>query len=228
MTQSNADNTKEAGNLIAEVNKASGDVKRYMNELTDSIKDISRASEETRKIIKNIDEIAFQTNLLALNAAVEAARAGGAGSGFAVVADEVRNLAMKTAASAKDTSVLIENIVEKIIRGEEIVDMTGDAFTAVDERTSRVSYLMSEIVNATHEQSCGIEEINKAIAEMSNAIQNNASISQELSTAMSIFKINDNLSPVHEWRQGKFLMDTSIHKATATLPGSEVLGLSSC
>ena len=91
-----------------------------MGELTQSMEEISKASEETSKIIKTIDEIAFQTNLLALNAAVEAARAGEAGAGFAVVADEVRNLAMRAADAAKNTANLIEGTVKQVKEGGEL------------------------------------------------------------------------------------------------------------
>ena len=97
MTKQNADNASQADQLMTKAVAVINNADQRMVELTDSMKDISQASEETSKIIKTIDEIAFQTNLLALNAAVEAARAGEAGAGFAVVADEVRNLAMRAA-----------------------------------------------------------------------------------------------------------------------------------
>ena len=105
-----------------------------MRNLTTSMDEITKASEDTSKIIKTIDEIAFQTNLLALNAAVEAARAGEAGAGFAVVADEVRNLAMRAAEAAKNTSGLIEGTIKKIKAGFDLVDRNERGFRrSVDE-----------------------------------------------------------------------------------------------
>jgi len=98
---------------MQETSKDVDSASNSMGDLTTSMVDISKASEETQKIIKTIDEIAFQTNLLALNAAVEAARAGEAGAGFAVVAEEVRNLAMRSADAAKNTADLIEDTVKR-------------------------------------------------------------------------------------------------------------------
>ena len=113
MTKQNADHANQANHLMSETSSVVSKANEFMSGLTTSMNDISKASEETSKIIKTIDEIAFQTNLLALNAAVEAARAGEAGAGFAVVADEVRNLAMRAADAARNTADLIESTVKK-------------------------------------------------------------------------------------------------------------------
>src|SRR5690606_23057713 len=118
----------QADTLMKEANRVIAKSNESMEELTGAMEDISKTSEETQKIIRTIDEIAFQTNLLALNAAVEAARAGEAGAGFAVVADEVRNLAMRAADAAKNTTALIEGSVKKIKEGSELVGVTNKAF----------------------------------------------------------------------------------------------------
>jgi methyl-accepting chemotaxis protein len=154
-----------------------------MGQLTTSMQEISKASEDTSKIIKTIDEIAFQTNLLALNAAVEAARAGEAGAGFAVVADEVRNLAMRAAEAAKNTAALIEGTVKKISDGTALVKTTSDAFNDVAASTKKAYGLIGEIAAASNEQAQGIEQVNIAVTEMDKVTQQNAATAEETASA---------------------------------------------
>ncbi len=187
MTRQNAENTVEANQLMQTAKEAIGTANRSMDELTRSMKDITGASEQTQKIVKSIDEIAFQTNLLALNASVEAARAGEAGAGFAVVADEVRNLAMRAKESAQNSSSLIEDIVHKVRAGENLVSMTNEAFGKVTASSDKVVALMKDVAVASQEQSQGIAQVNNAIAEMSTSTQQNASNAENLSGIMSIF-----------------------------------------
>jgi methyl-accepting chemotaxis protein len=191
MTRRNADNTTEANNLMVTVREAIEKSNKAMTELTRSMTDIARASEQTQKIIKNIDEVAFQTNLLALNAAVEAARAGEAGAGFAVVADEVRNLALRATDSAKDTANLIQDIVNKVRGGEKLVSATNDAFGSVIGSSRKVQELMEEIAAASREQSDGIHQINSAVADMNQVTQQNAANAEELASVMSMFRVEN-------------------------------------
>ena len=183
MTRQNAENSSHANSLMLETKETVGQANKSMQGLTASMKEISVASEQTQKIIKTIDEVAFQTNLLALNAAVEAARAGEAGAGFAVVADEVRNLARRTAEAAKDTAGLIESTVKKVKDGVVLVDRTNAEFSRVLGSASKAGELVGEIAAASHEQSQGIDQINGAVAEMDKIIQENSASAQESSSA---------------------------------------------
>ncbi|MGB5983858.1 MAG: methyl-accepting chemotaxis protein [Desulfobacterales bacterium] len=183
MTNQNADNSNQANALMGEANQVVQSADSSMGELTVSMAAITQASEETSRIVKTIDEIAFQTNLLALNAAVEAARAGEAGAGFAVVADEVRNLAMRAAEAAQNTSALIENTVSKIKAGTDRVAVTSQAFKEVRQSTGKVGELVSEIAAASNEQAQGIGQINRAVAEMDKIVQQNAASAEESASA---------------------------------------------
>jgi methyl-accepting chemotaxis protein len=179
MTKTNADNAHQANVVMKQANEVIAKANLSMNNLTESIQQISKASEETFKIIKTIDEIAFQTNLLALNAAVEAARAGEAGSGFAVVADEVRNLAMRAAEAARNTSGLIEGTVKSTKDGAKLVSKTNNDFEEVAKSADAVGKLVAEIAAACHEQAQGIEQVNKAVGEMDKVVQQNAVNAEE-------------------------------------------------
>lgn len=179
MTAQNADNAKQASSLMTETSHIINEANESMLSLTESMGEISGASDQTAKIVKTIDEIAFQTNLLALNAAVEAARAGEAGAGFAVVAEEVRNLAMRAADAAKNTANLIEDTLKKIDRGAGLVDRTNAAFKEVAVQSSKINNLIDEIVEASREQAQGIGQINTAVSEMDKVVQANSAKAEE-------------------------------------------------
>ena len=183
MTRQNADNASHANQLMAETKETVAKAGQSMGNLTTSMREISRASEETSKIIKTIDEIAFQTNLLALNAAVEAARAGEAGAGFAVVADEVRNLALRAAEAARNTADLIESTVKKVKEGSELVEKTEREFGEVTASVGKSGELIGEISAASQEQAQGIEQVNKAVSEMDKVVQENAANAEESASA---------------------------------------------
>jgi methyl-accepting chemotaxis protein len=182
MTRQNAENANEAKSMVEKASHIIDKVHRYMGEMSDAIAKITQSSEETGKIIKTIDEIAFQTNLLALNAAVEAARAGEAGAGFAVVADEVRNLALRAAEAARNTAELIENTIKAVKTGSGITESTQEVFGENMEITQKLSELVAEIAEASNEQARGIEQISSSISQMDKVVQQVAVNAEEASS----------------------------------------------
>ena len=183
MTKTNDENANQANNLMQKATMTVEVANETMKKLNVSMDQIAESNEETFKIVKTIDEIAFQTNLLALNAAVEAARAGEAGAGFAVVADEVRNLAVRASEAATNTSSLIERNLEQGKAGVGLMQETNKTFTEVYELTRKVGILMAEIASASNEQAGGIEMVSQAINRIDSVVQKNTANAEESASA---------------------------------------------
>jgi methyl-accepting chemotaxis protein len=179
----NADNARQANEIASDAYERAMRGAEVVSRAVGAMGDISSSSRKIAAIIGVIDEIAFQTNLLALNAAVEAARAGEQGRGFAVVATEVRNLASRSAAAAKEIKGLIQHSVEQVQQGENLVEESGEALAEIQGWVRKVKDIVAEISTASHEQSAGIEQVNKVVTQMDQTTQQNAALVEQAAAA---------------------------------------------
>jgi methyl-accepting chemotaxis protein len=181
--KNNAENASQANQLALTASNVAIKGGNVVSQVVDTMGAINQSAKKIVDIIGVIDGIAFQTNILALNAAVEAARAGEQGRGFAVVAAEVRNLAQRSAGAAKEIKALIDDSVEKVGIGSELVDQAGKTMQEVVESVKRVTGIIGDIASASNEQTAGIEQINQAIIRMDGTTQQNAALVEEAAMA---------------------------------------------
>lgn len=181
----NGDNAKQANQLATSAYDVSIKGGEAINRVVATMNDIDESANKIVDIISVIDGIAFQTNILALNASVEAARAGEQGRGFAVVASEVRSLAQRSATAAREIKTLIDDSVNKVRSGSQLVGSATETMNEIGISISRVNDIMNEITQATQEQIAGIEQVNMAVTEMDTVSQQNAALVSQATLATS-------------------------------------------
>jgi aerotaxis receptor len=171
-----ADNARQANQLADGARTQAEGGGAVVGRAVDAMAEIKVSSKQISDIIGVIDEIAFQTNLLALNAAVEAARAGEQGRGFAVVAGEVRTLAQRSAESAKEIKELINDSVQKVELGSNLVNESGNTLSGIVDSIKRVAEIVAEMSGSGQEQAAGIDQLNQAIISLDDNTQKNAHV----------------------------------------------------
>ncbi|WP_372361229.1 methyl-accepting chemotaxis protein [Xanthomonas sp. NCPPB 1325] len=179
----NAESALQANRLVVGTGDVAQSGGQVMDDVVATMSQISTASRKIGEIIGVIDGIAFQTNILALNAAVEAARAGEQGRGFAVVASEVRALARRSADAAKEIKTLIADSTDKVELGSGLVHRAGATMREIVGSVQHVTDIMSEITSASAEQSSGIEQVNRTVAQLDEVTQRNAALVEEATAA---------------------------------------------
>lgn len=218
MVKQNAENTQQAAALANDTRKFADRSSDEMDKMLLSMEELQKSSDEIAKVIKVIDDIAFQTNILALNAAVEAARAGDVGKGFAVVAEEVRNLAQKSAQATKDTAVIIEKNITLSQQNMEATQLVNKDIKEIDLQAKKVSELLNEIAVASNEQAQGIDQIDKAILQMEQVLQSNASTAEESASAShelssQAASVKDIVNSLFIMVEGAKALSTKLHQA---------------
>jgi methyl-accepting chemotaxis protein len=175
-------NAKYAKNISKQVESVGGEITvttDKMNEMVNSMTEIEKSSQQIRKIIDTINDVATQTNLLALNASIEAARAGESGRGFAVVANQVTALAAQTAAAAKESTELIEASIVEVSRGMQITDEIAKQQSSVAENTRNIVEEVNNVADTLGAQKDAFVQLNEGVSHINDVVQTNSATSQQ-------------------------------------------------
>ncbi len=184
-------NAVEQGTVIVRELSEKSDATVALTEvLVGDIDEVSRNSEEIKKVVDIISSIAEQTNLLSLNASIEAARAGEAGRGFAVVAQEIRELADQSKVSGGKIRSIVENIgvtADKTTvsakEAEEMINSQAQALSETVEVFDRIRNCVGGLVEDIRTVTEHLGQISVEEENVQNAIRNISLVSEQVAAS---------------------------------------------
>src|SRR5262249_19703969 len=91
-------------------------------------------------------------------------------------------LAQRSAMAAREIKTLIQDSVQKVESGSSLVNRSGQTLDEIVASVKRVMDIIAEIASASSEQSQGIDQVNRAVSQMDQAVQSNAAHTEELSS----------------------------------------------
>jgi methyl-accepting chemotaxis protein len=183
--------------------RATGEGARSGEAMSEGMARIRTSTENIRKAIQVIQEIAGQTNLLSLNAAIEAAKAGDQGKGFAVVAEEVRKLADRSRAAAGEIQGLLAESRDSVQDGLAASETTRGLLKDIETAIGAMAGMMGGISSAAEEQSRTSEEVARKVEEVTREIAQNASATHQMaSTVHEVARTSSDLARVAEELSG--------------------------
>jgi len=192
----NSEHAEKAQHFVKDTTAIIDEGNQKMSELVSSVDDITASSKAISEIITTIEGISAQTNLLALNAAIEAARAGESGKGFAVVADEVRVLAVQSSEAVKNTTDIIKSSINTTFKCQNLAKETADLLNSIVKDSEHTNKLMTEIVEASKEQSSAINQVTCGVDQIAQVANSNSDMAND--TSQSIEKLSDNAKAIKE------------------------------
>lgn len=194
----------EARKSSAGTNQRVEYTRSQMDKAVVAMKDISNASEEIKKIVKALDDITSETSLLSLNASIEAARAGEAGRGFAIVAENVSKLAEQSSQSTDIITRLVENALECVLRGTQIVNDAAESLNGIANYTNTVDEIIGKLNQQSKLEHELMEEINELSVNILDVVTDNSAISEECAASSAeLINYSENLKQ----SVGKFVTD---------------------